>query len=543
MSTFKNSKILLASASAIKKEAVKQYFKDWIVDCINCDAVGLPPQPVNCGMECAYQRVCFAKLQRPDQSYDLVIAIESDVVIKDGSYFDRVHVRIEAGDIVGVGKSDDIMFPLASAEACASQPIVSFILSDKIKGYATTIGEYLHKETGCDAKNWMWDLKEINRTDQILTGIAEAYDDLTKNIASCSSIRSCYVSYPDYPKAGVLFKAFYSLFKGNNMNKLGEILESKYAAYEIDVILPLESRGLVLGAMLADRLKCAMVPLQKPGKIPGALITMAYEKEYGSDDIQISLDLFGSIFSQLSSRNTKIYRFLVVDDLIATGGTIEAAVKILRLLSKLYAFRYEVFILSLDEVPPLRCVAEKKIGKDYCILFRDAVNKNTVDKNTVDKNTVDENAINEAPPCVLSGAIDLLLLDEFEEMCQLETWDRRRLRKILKKLLKSHGSARCFGDMLHAMKDEPYPNFPSKPLDPSSPFFDGFRSYRMRVDDIANRELGSMLPNPDKRKCAYILAARPDEPIYCDDDSDMAAFDEAHSKCNGRAITLWRFNQ
>ena len=76
---------------------------------------------------------------------------------------------------------------------------------------------------------------------------------------------------------------------------------------------------------------------------------MAYEKEYGSDDVQISLDLFSSVLHK-----NKIYRFLIVDDLIATGGTVEAAVKIVNLLSKLYSFKYEVFILSLEEVPSLR---------------------------------------------------------------------------------------------------------------------------------------------------------------------------------------------
>ena len=88
------SKILLASESVVKKQAVQEYFVDYLVDCVNCDACELPPQPLNCGMECAYQRVCFAKLQ--GRSYDLVIGIESDVVQHDNNYFDRINVRISS---------------------------------------------------------------------------------------------------------------------------------------------------------------------------------------------------------------------------------------------------------------------------------------------------------------------------------------------------------------------------------------------------------------------------------------------------------------
>jgi adenine phosphoribosyltransferase len=366
----------------------------------------------------------------------------------------------------------------------------------------------------------MGDLLGIDRKDQIITGIKNAYENLRENITNCEQIKKCYLSYPDYPKTGVLFKAFYSLFNGNNMNmnRLANVLESKYAACEIDVILPLESRGLVLGAVLADRLKCSMVPLQKPGKIPGALITMAYEKEYGADDIQISLDLCGSLFSSVvDKKKTKVYRFLVVDDLIASGGTVEAAVKIVRKLSELYAFKYEVFILALDEVIALRQAASKRIGNNYCILFRDAVNKKDFQSS----------------------------IEEFGRMRRYGDWDRSRLRKMLKELAKQKGgAARRFGDALHALKDELHPNFPTKPHDLASPFFDGFRSYRMRVDDLANRERGSALPNLDKRKYAYILAAHDDDAvIYCDDDNDVDAFDEACAKCGGRAITLWRFDQ
>ena len=362
-------KILLATESSIKKDAVANYFAkyhpklNYTINCTNCDELKLPPQPINCGMHCAFYRTLYAIAHSTSSEADLVIAIESDLVKVKGKYYDRANVRIEAGDIVGVGISKLLHCPI-DLTIFESQKEIKF--SGSVQGYAKTAGELLAETTECDPKNWMWSLAGIDRRTQIATAVKRAFNDLLTNIINCYEIKQCYKSYADFPKKDVTFKYFYSLFSSNNMNKLARILESKYKEYEIDAVIPLESRGLVLGAVIADRLGITMIPMQKPGKIPGEYVSTTYDKEYGTDEIQVSIDLFDPLVKQLKQH----YRFMIVDDLIATGGTIEAVFKILNEVSREYSFSYDCVILALDEVVELRTKVKEKIWEHYDVLFR-----------------------------------------------------------------------------------------------------------------------------------------------------------------------------
>lgn len=132
-------------------------------------------------------------------------------------------------------------------------------------------------------------------------------------------LKSLLSRHPDFPREGVVFWDILPIFRNplaleTLFNHLvSHIDESSYG--RPDVIVGLDSRGFLLGPTMAMRLKASFVPVRKKGKLPGKVKTASYEKEYGSDDLEI----------QTNAIKPKD-RVIIIDDLIATGGTINAAV-------------------------------------------------------------------------------------------------------------------------------------------------------------------------------------------------------------------------
>ena len=126
---------------------------------------------------------------------------------------------------------------------------------------------------------------------------------------------------PDFPKPGILFKDITTLLNDAEAFKLlMDHLADRYRDYNLDFVCGIESRGFIFGAALADRLGIGFVPIRKKGKLPGAVISEKYALEYGFDEVEIHIDAF---------RGKEGARVLLIDDLIATGGTAEAAVKLI----------------------------------------------------------------------------------------------------------------------------------------------------------------------------------------------------------------------
>ncbi|WP_353662763.1 adenine phosphoribosyltransferase [Hydrogenimonas sp. SS33] len=127
---------------------------------------------------------------------------------------------------------------------------------------------------------------------------------------------------PDFPKPGILFKDITTLLNDAEAFKLlMDHLQARYEAMDLDFVAGIESRGFIFGAALATRLGIGFVPIRKKGKLPGATISEKYALEYGFDEVEIHIDAF---------RDKEGAKVLLIDDLIATGGTAEAAVKLIR---------------------------------------------------------------------------------------------------------------------------------------------------------------------------------------------------------------------
>lgn len=133
---------------------------------------------------------------------------------------------------------------------------------------------------------------------------------------------SCIRDIIDFPKPGVVYKDITPLIGNASVFKiLNNHLVSRYSDSNIDFIVGIESRGFIFGAALAALLGIAFVPIRKKGKLPHHVISENYSLEYGDDSIEMHSDAFDSIEGA---------RVLLIDDVLATGGTAKAAIKLVK---------------------------------------------------------------------------------------------------------------------------------------------------------------------------------------------------------------------
>ena len=139
---------------------------------------------------------------------------------------------------------------------------------------------------------------------------------------SVDSIADRIRDVPDFPKKGILFKDITPVLSDiDTLRASIKEMATPFMDLEIDVVVGIESRGFIFGAPIADVLNCSFVPVRKPGKLPWKTENVSYELEYGTDALEIHEDAI-----------TEGQNVLIVDDLLATGGTAEATCK---LVSKL----------------------------------------------------------------------------------------------------------------------------------------------------------------------------------------------------------------
>ena len=163
------------------------------------------------------------------------------------------------------------------------------------------------------------------------------------------SIKNSIRNVPDFPKQGIQFKDITTALKDAEILK--DILDTcaqHYRDKKIDYVVGIESRGFIFGTALAYLLNCGFIPVRKPGKLPAKVISQEYELEYGTDRIEMHADALG-----------KGDKVLIVDDLLATGGTAKAAADLVgQLNAEIVGFAFVIELNDLHGRERLSSVAD-----------------------------------------------------------------------------------------------------------------------------------------------------------------------------------------
>jgi adenine phosphoribosyltransferase len=164
---------------------------------------------------------------------------------------------------------------------------------------------------------------------------------VTKKIELRKYIRSI----PDFPKPGILFRDITTLLKDKKAFKSAvESLVNKYKKKKIDKVVAVEARGFILGGVLAHKLGVGFVPVRKPGKLPWKTNSVTYALEYGTDTLEMHHDAINPG-----------ERVLIVDDLLATGGTVKAVTDLVKQLQgKIIGIAFLIELTDLKGKDKLR---------------------------------------------------------------------------------------------------------------------------------------------------------------------------------------------
>ena len=136
------------------------------------------------------------------------------------------------------------------------------------------------------------------------------------------ALKALVRTVPDFPKPGILFYDITTLLKDKSgFAQMIDALAAHYIESKIDLVLGIEARGFIFGPALAYRLNAGFAPVRKPKKLPAPVARVTYDLEYGSDTLEIHLDAV-----------QPGQRVVIVDDLLATGGTMEATIKLVKQL-------------------------------------------------------------------------------------------------------------------------------------------------------------------------------------------------------------------
>jgi adenine phosphoribosyltransferase len=144
----------------------------------------------------------------------------------------------------------------------------------------------------------------------------------TQAVTNCDSLKQLIREVPDFPKPGILFYDVTTLLKDKlGFAKLIDALTERFLNKDIDLILGIEARGFIFGPALAYRLNAGFIPVRKPKKLPAETVKVTYDLEYGQDTLEMHKDAI-----------KPGQRIVIVDDLLATGGTAQATAKLAKSL-------------------------------------------------------------------------------------------------------------------------------------------------------------------------------------------------------------------
>jgi len=173
-----------------------------------------------------------------------------------------------------------------------------------------------------------------------------------------SDLKTLIRTIPDYPKPGIMFRDVTTLLGDAQGFKaaIAQLCEP-FRTVPVDAVAGIEARGFILGGAVADRLGCGFVPIRKKGKLPWKTIGQEYALEYGTDRIEMHEDAI-----------KEGERVLIVDDLIATGGTAIAASKLIRHVKGTIVGA--AFVIDLPELGGVKVLREAGI-ESHCLMAFD----------------------------------------------------------------------------------------------------------------------------------------------------------------------------
>ncbi len=161
-----------------------------------------------------------------------------------------------------------------------------------------------------------------------------------------TDLKSLIRTIPDHPKPGIMFRDITTLLRdARGFRRAIDLMAEPYHGKGVEAVAGIEARGFILGGAVAEKLGVGFIPIRKKGKLPGKAIGQDYELEYGTDVIEMHEDAV-----------SPGERILLVDDLIATGGTAAAAVKLIRRAGAVVAGA--VFVVDLPDLGGCRALAD-----------------------------------------------------------------------------------------------------------------------------------------------------------------------------------------
>jgi len=236
----------------------------------------------------------------------------------------------------------------------------------KIIGSKITFGQLYHqKYPKVPANDWTGDVEDRTRKESLVSGLFSCLVDMYENRKLLEEVESKFRFYPDFPKPGVNFLSWDDIFLDPKLvSDFYQYIALKYVGPDeahlfqnrdkpvVDLVIGLESRGFLLSGPVAQALGAGQILMRKAGKIAGPKVSRSYRKEYGSDTFELRDDL-------------KPQRVILIDDVLATGGSLEAAANLAR-----SAGHTVVDCIVVKDVEALREVAEEKLkGIPYRVIL------------------------------------------------------------------------------------------------------------------------------------------------------------------------------
>jgi adenine phosphoribosyltransferase len=324
------NRLVLASESPIKLRAVSEFFgiPENEILCKNTRDCTLPEQPLGTGALCCTKRknhVLQKLTEQEIQDYDYIIAIENEIYPNFTDCCNVLIFSLRNNNHSCTGCSNHIKFPVKYYDYIEKNTIYRFNGTD---GFSMTIGQAINLcDSDINAKDWMSSMKyNLNHKK---TGYTCRFDQITAALRDAFPIEveryeiSKHISLtPDFPKKGVMFKDLSPILSDSDLfHRLIDLsmkIIRNSGISNIDKIVGLDSRGFIYGSALAYVLNAGFIMARKRGKLPyksdNEKISVIYHTEYSIDALEI-----------LKFTVKKDERVLIIDDLMATGGTFRAA--------------------------------------------------------------------------------------------------------------------------------------------------------------------------------------------------------------------------